>query len=307
MKHILVIVSSLWLFSCTENNSKTTITDLSEVILTSSQVDSLKKVLNNLDSSSFRNKSEFIYDLIVKNDPLDKESILNLAIIKRVNKKYDETLALIDKLDMNDPIQKEFAYESKMIVYMTKGITDSLNYYSKKYFDFDSNIKHIEYAVAFYEEQNRPEFGLELLDYAIEKMPVEYKLYLIRGLLYQELSEFQKNKDDYNQKSLNDLSFAEKGIKNYEVYGARGWTYLLLKNYNKAISDFNKALKDESYKHYYNDREYMIPHIYKGRGIAKAKLKKYQEGLLDLKKSSEMGDTIAARLYKEVESEMTGS
>jgi tetratricopeptide (TPR) repeat protein len=128
--------------------------------------------------------------------------------------------------------------------------------------------------------------ALRLLTLVIEAFPKEgedgydpnelARLYYNRGLVYDELQEYNKALADYTK--------AIKLNKEYaNPYNNRGNLYLKLKDYDKALADYNQAIK-------------LNPNLadpYNGRGTVYATLKEYDKALADFSKAIELNPNLA--------------
>ena len=120
-----------------------------------------------------------------------------------------------------------------------------------------------------------PKKAIEYLNNAIKLQPNYTNAYISRGLAYDELGDYQRALEDYNQVLLPTTNL-DSLTKSYDK---RGVTYANLGKYNLAIDDFNKAI---SLKPDYAD-------AYNNRGIVYFLQDDKKQGCLDAKKACELG------------------
>ncbi len=91
-----------------------------------------------------------------------------------------------------------------------------------------------DYALALFETGKERE-AIAFLDKAIPKFKNASTLYVARGNIHSQLNEIDKAISDYDH--------AIAGDKSFKLYHYRAKTYIRKKNYGKALTDINSAIK----------------------------------------------------------------
>jgi tetratricopeptide (TPR) repeat protein len=181
------------------------------------------------------------------------------------DRKYDEAAASYAKAMELDP---NISCRTPSTVYIDQIEQDLLDR------QYDRAIMYIGKALAFEPEDTEYYYhklaeayygrGFQYLKYwepddaiadfsrAIELNPDEAKYYYYRGETYYQLADYywdagQTSKEvDSNNKAIADFSKAiELGLNNAETYNRRGNCYAAKGDYNKAISDYTRAIETD--------------------------------------------------------------
>jgi len=111
-----------------------------------------------------------------------------------------------------------------------------------------------------------PKRAVKYLNNAIKLNPNYVDAYGIRGDIYENLRQYQRAIEDFNQ---------EIRLKpNAEIYYTRGTTYFKLNNYQRAIEDFSETIRLQP-----NNAD-----AYKNRGVTYKLLLQYQRAIEDFNK-----------------------
>ena len=123
--------------------------------------------------------------------------------------------------------------------------------------------------------------AIEYLNNAIKLQPDDPLAYGFRGIAYDELGQYQRAIEDYNEVIRLKPDFSEV------IYYLRGDVYTILGNYNQAIKDYNKAIE-------LNPQH---ADVYVSRGVAYGKIGNYKQAIKDLNRAIELTPKYAVAYY----------
>lgn len=168
----------------------------------------------------------------------------------------------------------------------------------------------------------RQEIGKALsdLEYALSLNPKHTGSLLVRGLIYVNEQDYDKIIDSFSRL----ITAAPNSDLCVIAYPQRGFAYRQKEQFDKAISDFNKALSFNSndeivyferglayatkkdFQSAINDFSKAIslkpdyPEVYRMRGLTYIEMQKFESGLRDLKTACDLGDEEASVIFKEL-------
>ena len=129
-----------------------------------------------------------------------------------------------------------------------------------------------EKSYALFELERYPE-ALTSIEEAIKIQPKDSILYLLKGDILYELKRYSESINTYTEALK-----IKPNFENVYAYGNRGSIYAELKQYEKALADFNKVIET----HPKNAKYYFL------RGEIHSKLKQHEKAIADVKKAIEI-------------------
>ena len=228
---------------------------------------------SKLRSTNFENKSIALQKAYKLTKSINSDSIQNILLAKiAIETEYDniddlfnivnrESLELATK--RNDFFKMGDAHWNYGNYYTDIEVVDSAYYHFHKAYENFKIVKHDYYAakmlynMAFIQGRLKDYTGSEVLIFeAITKFEKEkkyenlYQCYNYLGLIYSNLEEFDKAVF-YHHKALEYLKNVDDK-KNYEEGSLSniGLVYQKLNNFEKAIENFEKVLKNKDLKNY---------------------------------------------------------
>ena len=190
------------------------------------------------------------------------------------------------------------AYLSRSYAYSFLGEYDKSLNDCNKFIELVPNLQGGYHARGNIYANGFKEYDKALADFnrAIEINPDYALLYVDRGRIYDEIKQYDKALADYD-KAIELIPNHSSSVfnENFDsmviatslpgLYNSRGYLYVKLKEYQKALNDLNKALeisKDSS----------LSAAIYDSRGCAYYGLKNYKRALADFDKALSLNPTL---------------
>lgn len=160
----------------------------------------------------------------------------------------------------------------------------------------DYALAYFHRGKLYFHDLNDKRRALEDFTKVIELQPRNAEAYLTRGNVYGSLEDY---KEDFKYSKLAPAEY-DKAIEidpNYaEAYSSRGGRHSLLKEHEKAIEDYTKAIQLTPKEDYY-----FIDRYYVQRGEAYVKLKDYNRAIKDFTSVIKLIPTKPAHYQKRAE------
>ncbi|RMF94493.1 MAG: tetratricopeptide repeat protein, partial [Candidatus Schekmanbacteria bacterium] len=134
----------------------------------------------------------------LKESPSDKDTLKMLSIIDMQIGKYNEALAIFEKLSQRSDIDLFYLFNNKGYLYFLKGDLKNALTYCKKAIEADPYIGNTYDTLgSIYDAKGDYEKAVEYFNKAIKLAPTKAIIYYNRAMTYEKMGKFNEALDSY--------------------------------------------------------------------------------------------------------------
>ncbi len=221
-------------------------------------------------SATWKN-SAALWDRAIEVSPSSR-AYTNRGLIYKRETNYDKALEMYNKAIKLNKVEKD-ALINRGNIYFSKQQFDLAIADYNECLKIDSTVqKAIENRGSAYSSQGKYDLAIKDLDNAIKLNPKTESGYANRAVYYQATGQHLKAIDDFN------MHMQINHLRDADIINSIGVSYLNLKKYDSAVTEFSEAIRMKEDGVYYSNRA--IGYFYMG---------KKTEAINDVNKSESLG------------------